>query len=131
MQQTMQSYATVFRSAEILQEGKKKLREVWDGLSDLQVSDRSMIWNSDLVETLEFENLLRQATTLIDSALARTESRGAHAREDYPNRDDKNWMRHTLASVDGEGRVSLSYRPVHTYTLTGDIEYIKPKTRVY
>jgi succinate dehydrogenase / fumarate reductase, flavoprotein subunit len=131
MQKAMQSYATVFRTAEILQQGKEKLRQVWDGLSDLRVSDRSMIWNSDLVETLEFENLLLQATTLIDSALARTESRGAHAREDFPERDDKNWMSHTLSRVDSEGRVSLSYRPVHAFTLTRDIEYIEPKARVY
>jgi succinate dehydrogenase / fumarate reductase flavoprotein subunit len=100
-------------------------------VSDIAVSDRSMIWNSDLAETLEFENLLLQATTLIDSALARTESRGAHAREDFPERDDNKWMTHTLASVDSEGWVSLNYRPVHAFTLTQDIEYIKPATRVY
>jgi succinate dehydrogenase / fumarate reductase flavoprotein subunit len=131
MQQIMQSYATVFRTADILKEGKRKLREVWDNVSDIAGSDRSMIWNSDLVETLEFENLLLQATTLIDSALARTESRGAHAREDFPERDDHKWMTHTLASIDSDGRVSLNYRPVHAFTLTQDIEYIKPATRVY
>jgi succinate dehydrogenase / fumarate reductase flavoprotein subunit len=127
----MQNYATVFRTGDILREGKEKLRQVWDGLSDIAVSDRSMIWNSNLVETLEFENLLLQATTLIDSAIARAESRGAHAREDFPNRDDENWMKHTLARVDHEGNVCLGYRPVHAFTLTKDIRYIEPTARVY
>jgi succinate dehydrogenase / fumarate reductase, flavoprotein subunit len=131
MQRTMQNYATVFRTGDILREGKEKLRQVWDGLSDIAVSDRSMIWNSNLVETLEFENLLLQATTLIDSAIARAESRGAHAREDFPNRDDENWMKHTLARVDPEGNVCLGYRPVHAFTLTKDIQYIDPTARVY
>jgi succinate dehydrogenase / fumarate reductase, flavoprotein subunit len=131
MQRAMQSYATVFRTASILQEGKEALREVWNGLSDIAVSDRSMIWNSDLVESLEFENLLLQATALVNSAIARTESRGAHAREDFPKRDDQNWMKHTLAWVDPNGAVRLDYRPVHTYTLSKDIQYIEPTARVY
>ena len=131
MQRAMQSYATVFRTASILQEGKEALREVWNGLSDIAVSDRSMIWNSDLVESLEFENLLLQATALVNSAIVRTESRGAHAREDFPKRDDQNWMKHTLAWVDPNGAVRLNYRPVHTYTLSKDIQYIEPTARVY
>jgi succinate dehydrogenase / fumarate reductase, flavoprotein subunit len=131
MQRAMQSYATVFRTGSILQEGKEALREVWNGLSDIAVSDRSMIWNSDLVETLEFENLLLQAAALVDSAIARTESRGAHAREDFPKRDDQNWMKHTLAWVDAKGAVRLDYRPVHTYTLSKDIQYIEPTARIY
>ena len=131
MQRAMQTYATVFRTGDILQQGKEALRVVWDGISDLAVSDRSMIWNSDLVETLEFENLLLQATALVDSAIARTESRGAHAREDFPDRDDRNWMKHTLSWVEPDGKVRLDYRPVHTYTLSNDIQYIEPKARVY
>jgi succinate dehydrogenase / fumarate reductase flavoprotein subunit len=131
MQRAMQSYATVFRTASILQEGKEALREVWNGLSDIAVSDRSMIWNSDLVESFEFENLLLQATALVNSAIARTESRGAHAREDFPKRDDRNWMKHTLAWVDVKGAVRLDYRPVHTYTLSKDIQYIEPTARIY
>jgi succinate dehydrogenase / fumarate reductase flavoprotein subunit len=131
MQRAMQTYATVFRTGSILQEGKQALRKVWNGVSDIAVSDRSMIWNSDLLETLEFESLVLQATALVDSAIARTESRGAHAREDFPKRDDQNWMKHTLAWVDPNGTARLDYRPVHTYTLSKDIQYIEPTARVY
>ena len=123
MQRAMQTYATVFRTGSMLQEGKEALREVWNGLSDISVTDRSMIWNSDLVETLEFENLLLQATSLVEFAIAPTESRGAHAREDFPKRDDQDWMKHTLAWVDQNGavrlEVALDYPAVDVFELLG------------
>jgi succinate dehydrogenase / fumarate reductase flavoprotein subunit len=95
------------------------------------VSDRGLVWNSDLVETLELDNLLGSAMVSIKCALNRPESRGAHAREDYPERDDENWMKHTLAWMGTDGEVSIDYRPVHTYTLTDEVDYIPPKKRVY
>jgi succinate dehydrogenase / fumarate reductase, flavoprotein subunit len=104
---------------------------VHGGISDISVSDRSLIWNSDLVETLEFDNLIVQAVVTMDSAANRSESRGAHAREDFPQRDDKNWMKHTLAWLDGGGKTAIDYRPVHDYTMTNDVQYIPPKARVY
>ncbi|MEE9317952.1 MAG: succinate dehydrogenase flavoprotein subunit [Rhodospirillales bacterium] len=131
MQRTMQDNAAVFRTSEVLAEGVKKIEEVVGGLADIQVSDRSMIWNSDLVEALELENLLACARTTMYSAEARHESRGAHAHEDYPDRDDENWMKHTLAWIAPDGKVTLSYRPVHTWTLTDEVEYIEPKARIY
>jgi succinate dehydrogenase / fumarate reductase flavoprotein subunit len=132
MQRTMQSDCAVYRTGETLEAGHKAIHEVWAGITDIGTSDRSLIWNSDLIETLEFENLITQAVVTMDSALQRTESRGAHAREDYPDRNDKDWMKHTLAWIDDEQRtVTLDDRPVHTYTLSNDIEYIKPKARVY
>jgi succinate dehydrogenase / fumarate reductase, flavoprotein subunit len=100
-------------------------------MPDVRVTDRSLIWNTDLIETLELDNLMGQAVVTMDAALNRTESRGAHAREDHPKRDDNNWMKHTLTWLDGGGKVSIDYRPVHTYTLTNDVSYIPPKERVY
>src|SRR5262252_4423471 len=132
MQKVMQSNCAVFRTGEVLHEGSKLIHQVFDELTDLRVSDRSLIWNSDLVETLEFANLIEQAVVTMDSAVNRTESRGAHAREDFPDRDDQNWMKHTLSWLDiTSGKVTLDYRPVHTYTLTNDVAYIEPKKRVY
>jgi succinate dehydrogenase / fumarate reductase, flavoprotein subunit len=131
MQRVMQNNAAVFRTSETLEEGCKLIGEVFDAFADVGVSDRSMIWNTDLVETLELDNLLRQAVVTMHSANNRHESRGAHAHEDFPDRDDKIWMKHTLAWLSEKGEVSIDYRPVHENTLTDEIAPIPPKARVY
>src|SRR5690606_31446941 len=112
-------------------EGVHKLREVYDSFAEVSVSDRSLIWNTDLIETLELENLLAQATVTLHSAVNRTESRGAHAREDYPDRDDVNWMKHTLSWIDDRGNVRFDYRPVRVNTLTNEVEPVPPRARTY
>ena len=132
MQKIMQRDCAVFRTRDVLKEGIKAIRAVWDESEDIKTTDRSLIWNTDLIETLEFDNLISQSAVTIEGAAAREESRGAHAREDFPKRDDKNWMKHTVAWADyNTHRVTLDYRPVHTFTLSNEVAYIKPKERVY
>jgi succinate dehydrogenase / fumarate reductase flavoprotein subunit len=135
MQRTMSLHAAVFRTDELMVEGKEKLAQTYQRMNDISVSDRGLIWNSDLVETMELDNLISQAVVTMKSADNRKESRGAHMHEDFPDRDDANWMKHTVTTFDGwggkGGATAINYRPVHDYTLTDDVEYIKPKKRVY
>ena len=131
MQKIMQNHAAVFRSGESLAQGVELLRETFASYADVRVADRSLVWNTDLIETLELENLLLNAAATIESAANRLESRGAHAREDFPDRDDAAWMQHTLSWIDDERRVRFDYRPVHTETLTDEVEAVPPKARVY
>src|SRR3569623_754380 len=135
MQRTMQKHCAVFRDTALLSEGVTHMDAVYKSMADVGITDHTLIWNTDLVETLELDNLLAQAIVTIRGASNRTESRGAHMHEDYPERDDKNWMKHPIATFDGwggnGGAVAIDYRPVHDYTLTDETDYIKPKKRVY
>jgi succinate dehydrogenase / fumarate reductase flavoprotein subunit len=130
MQKTMQSNCAVFRTTEILEEGKRKIDTVYQQMADIGITDRGLVFNTDLVEAMELDNMIPQAVVTMHQAANRTESRGAHMHEDYPNRDDDNWMTHSIGWV-RDGGVQLATRPVHTYTLTDEVEYIKPKARVY
>ena len=130
MQKTMQSKCAVFRTEKTLKEGVDQIRKPYEGMNDISVKDKSLLFNTDLVETLEFDNLIRQALTTMDSAYSRKESRGAHAREDFSKRDDKNFMKHTLA-WQSDKKVKIKYRDVHSRTLTNDVQYFPPKERVY
>ncbi len=133
MQRTMQKHAAVFRDTALLEEGRERIDAVLAKMADVRVTDRSLIWNTDLIETLELDNMLPQAAVTVHSAANRTESRGAHMHEDFPNRDDGAWMKHTIAWFDEKAAaaVRIDYRPVHDYTLTDEVDYIKPKARVY
>ena len=130
MQKTMQAKCAVFRTEKTLKEGVNEIRKPFEGMKNISVKDKSLIFNTDLVETLEFDNLIRQAITTMESAYHRKESRGAHAREDFPKRDDEKYMQHTLSWHDEKG-VKIDYRPVHRKTLTNDVQYFPPQERIY
>ena len=131
MQRTMQNHAAVFRTGDVLKEGCEKISAVFDSKKDVKVSDRSLVFNTDLVETLELDNLLGQAVATLYSAVNREESRGAHAREDFSERDDERWMKHTAIWVDEAGKTKIGYRPVIMRTLTDEVDVVPPKKRVY
>ena len=131
MQKTMQNYCSVFRNKKLLTQGKSKLDNCFKSKSNIRTTDKSLIWNTDLVETLEFDNLLSQSIVAIVSALNREESRGAHSRNDFPERDDKNWMKHTLTEINNDGKTDITYRPVQLKTLTNEVKTFPPKARVY
>ncbi|MDC9701271.1 MAG: succinate dehydrogenase flavoprotein subunit [Alphaproteobacteria bacterium] len=132
MQKIMQSNCAVFRTGDVLREGQELIHEIWRAGQNIKVTDRSLIWNTDLIETLEYDNLIAQAVATMESAYNRKESRGAHAREDYPERNDENWMKHTLVRVNSVTYATeIDYRPVHTHTMSKDVDYIQPRARVY